>query len=211
MDRTEQLIVERLKANDEKAWHYLFDRHYAVLCHIASQYVHDDFLAETIVGDVILHFWEVRADVDITTSLRSYLATSVRHRCLDWLKSRRTCKEISVLQSLAGSFPSLGYISSDDYPLGRLLEGELEGEIMKAIELLPPMCRRVFSLSRIEGLSNEAVAKQLGLSINSNVMSIYHLCQYITCVDILLVSIYYSCRYITHADILHNVLIIITS
>ena len=55
MDRTEQLIVERLKANDEKAWHFLFDRHYPVLCHIASQYVHDDFLAETIVGDVILH------------------------------------------------------------------------------------------------------------------------------------------------------------
>ena len=55
MDRTEQLIVERLKENDEKAWHYLFDRHYPVLCHIASRYVHDDFLAETIVGDVILH------------------------------------------------------------------------------------------------------------------------------------------------------------
>ena len=55
MDRTEQLIVERLKENDDKAWHYLFDRHYPVLCHIASRYVHDDFLAETIVGDVILH------------------------------------------------------------------------------------------------------------------------------------------------------------
>lgn len=174
MDRTEQLIVERLKANDEKAWHFLFDRHYPVLCHIASQYVHDDFLAETIVGDVILHFWEVRADVDVTTSLRSYLAASVRHRCLDWMKSQQTRKEIPVSQSIAGSFPSLDYISSDDYPLGRLLEGELEGEIMKAIEQLPPMCRRVFSLSRIEGLSNEAVAKQLGLSVNTVKYHIKH-------------------------------------
>ena len=170
MDRTEQLIVERLKENDDKAWHYLFDRHYPVLCHIASRYVH----AETIVGDVILHFWEVRADVEITTSLRSYLAASVRHRCLDWMKSQQTRKEIPVSQSIAGSFPSLDYISSDDYPLGRLLEGELEDEIMKAIDQLPPMCRRVFRMSRVEGLSNEAVAKQLGLSVNTVKYHIKH-------------------------------------
>lgn len=174
MDRTEQLIVERLKENDDKAWHYLFDRHYPVLCHIASRYVHDDFLAETIVGDVILHFWVVRADVEITTSLRSYLAASVRHRCLDWMKSQQTRKEIPVSQSIAGSFPSLDYISSDDYPLGRLLEGELEDEIMKAIDQLPPMCRRVFRMSRVEGLSNEAVAKQLGLSVNTVKYHIKH-------------------------------------
>ena len=131
-------------------------------------------LAETIVGDVILHFWEVRADVEITTSLRSYLAASVRHRCLDWMKSQQTRKEIPVSQSIAGSFPSLDYISSDDYPLGRLLEGELEDEIMKAIDQLPPMCRRVFRMSRVEGLSNEAVAKQLGLSVNTVKYHIKH-------------------------------------
>lgn len=36
------------------------------------------------------------------------------------------------------------------------------------------MCRRVFSLSRIEGLSNEAVAKQLGLSVNTVKYHIKH-------------------------------------
>ena len=48
---SEGLIIEALKRGDEYAYQFLFDKHYSVLCHIAAQYMHDDFLAETIVGD----------------------------------------------------------------------------------------------------------------------------------------------------------------
>ena len=53
MDSTEKFIVELLKEGDEHAYRYLYDRHYPILCHVAAQYVGDDFLAETIVSDVI--------------------------------------------------------------------------------------------------------------------------------------------------------------
>lgn len=167
MEQTESLIVQQLKEGRERAYKFLYDQHYQILCHVAAQYVRDDFLAETIVGDVIFHLWEVRETLEITTSLRSYLMTSVRNRCLDYLKSQYNQKEVSMSSPGLQDFPVLNYIKGDDYPLGRLLEQELEGEIIKAIDRLPEECRRVFHLSRFEEKKYEEIARELDISVNT--------------------------------------------
>ena len=167
MEQTESLIVEQLKEGNQRSYKFLYDQHYQILCHVAAQYVKDDFLAETIVGDVIFHLWEVRESLEINTSIRSYLMTSVRNRCLDYLKSQYNQKEVSMSSPGLQDFPVLNYIKGDDYPLGRLLEQELEVEIMKAIDRLPEECRRVFHLSRFEEKKYEEIAKELDISVNT--------------------------------------------
>ena len=52
--------VEQLKNGNEDAYKYIYDYHYVLLCHVANQYLNDNFLSETIVGDVIFHLWESR-------------------------------------------------------------------------------------------------------------------------------------------------------
>jgi len=167
MERTEKIILEQLRAGNEKAYKFLYDNHYPVLCHLAARYVHDDFLAETIVGDIIFHLWEIRASLNVETSLRSYLVRCVRNRCLDYLKSQHNQREVSINGIGSDDMPVVGYIHNDDYPLGRLLEQELEGEIMRAIGRLPEECRRVFRLSRMEGKKNDEIAAELNISINT--------------------------------------------
>ena len=174
MEQTEALIISQLKEGQERAFKYLYDRHYQVLCYLAAQYVKDDFLAETIVGDVIFHLWEIRETVEITTSLRSYLMTSVRHRCTDYLKSQYNQHEVAMSASGMQDFPVLSYIKDNDYPLGRLLEQELEGEIMKAIGRLPEECRRVFRMSRFEEKKYEEIARELEISVNTVKYHIKH-------------------------------------
>lgn len=174
MEQTEQLIIEQLKIGKERAYKFLYDHHYQILCHVASQYVKDDFLAETIVGDVIFHMWEVRETLNITNSLRSYLMTSVSNRCLDYLKSQQCKHEMSMSSPGFQDFPVLNYIKGDDYPLGKLLEKELEGEIMMAIARLPEDCRRVFHLSRFEEKKYNEIADELGISVNTVKYHIKH-------------------------------------
>ena len=174
MDQTESLIVKQLKDGQERAYKYLYDRHYQVLCYVAAQYVKDDFLAETIVGDVIFHLWEVRETLSITTSLRSYLMTSVRHRCMDILKSQQNQREVPVSAAVfLDTFESNG-LRNDEYPLGRLLEQELEGEVMKSINRLPEDCRRVFSMSRFDEKKYEEIAHELQISVNTVKYHIKH-------------------------------------
>ena len=174
MESTEALLVQQLKNGVDAAYKYLYDQHYQILCHVAAQYVKDDFLAETIVGDVIFHLWEVRETIEIETSLRSYLMTCVRHRCMDYLKSQHHQREVSESNASLRDFPVLQYVKDDDYPLGRLLEKELEDEIMSAINRLPDECRRVFNMSRFENRKYEEIANELKISVNTVKYHIKH-------------------------------------
>ena len=134
---------------------------------MAAQYVRDDFLAETIVGDVIFHLWEIRETVEISTSLRSYLMVGVRNRCLDFLKKQYNQREVAMSATGLQDFPVLQYVKESDYPLGRLLEQELEGEVMKAISRLPDECRKVFHMSRFEERKYDEIAQMLNISVNT--------------------------------------------
>lgn len=161
----EQALLQQLKEGQEQAYRSLFDNHYAVLCHVAEEYVHDEFLAETIVCDIFFHLWEIRESVEITTSLRCYLLQSVRNRCKNYLHSSHIAHEQPI--SYVANFPVERYIESDDYPLGLLLQDELEEQINKAIDRLPANTRDVFMRSRFENKTMEQIAKDMNLSVNT--------------------------------------------
>ena len=167
MEHTETFIIEQLKLGNEDAWQYIYDHHYALLCHIANSYVKDQFVAETIVGDTIFHVWEIRETLEISVSIRSYLLRAVRNRCINYLNSEREKREIAFSAFMPDEISDDKIILTDSHPLGMLLERELEEEIYKAIDKLPDECRRVFDKSRFEGKSYEEISQDLGISINT--------------------------------------------
>lgn len=167
MENTEKIIIEQLKRGDEQSYKYLYDYHYVFLCHIANGYVKDHFMAETIVGDTIFHLWEIRETLDITISIRAYLTRAVRNRCINYLTSKYEKNEISLSEMGLDPVSEEGYLLSDSYPLGTLLERELEDEIDKSINRLPDECRTVFRKSRFEEKKYEEIAQELGISVNT--------------------------------------------
>ncbi len=157
----ERKLLEGLKRGDNKAYKYLFEKHFVILCGIAYQYVGDTFLSKSIVSDVILHLWEIRDRLSIECSLRKYLVVSVRNKCLDYLKSKPLQVEVSFSEEDCES----KVWESDDYPLGKLLEDELEHKINVAIRELPTECRRVFIMSRFGHKKYERISEELGISV----------------------------------------------
>ena len=120
MEHTETLIVEQLKTGNEDAYQYI--------------YLKDQFLSETIVGDTIFHLWEIRETLDISVSIRSYLLRAVRNRCINYLNSEREKREIAFSALMPDEMTDDKIILSDSYPLGTLLERELEND---AVGFLP--------------------------------------------------------------------------
>ncbi len=167
MENTEKIIVAQLKAGNEQAYKYIYDHHYVFLCHIAYGYVRDHFIAETIVGDIIFHLWEIRDTLDITVSLRSYLVRAVRNRCINHVMAEREKNEVSLSELVSENTSDSGYVISDTYPLGVLLERELEEQITASISKLPKECRVVFQKSRFEEKRYEEIACELGISVNT--------------------------------------------
>jgi len=167
MNIKEQEIVTQLKLGNEKAFRYLFDNHYTLLCHIAVEFLKDDFLAETVVGDVIFHIWEKRETLDIQTSIRAYLVQSVRNRCINYLRQEYVVKETRFAKGDDLIQADELMPVSENYPLATLLEKELEQEIKRSIASLPEECRVVFEKSRFENMKYQEIAIFLNISVNT--------------------------------------------
>lgn len=166
MDYSEKLIINGLQQGDSEAFKYIFDTHYQVLCHFASRYLRDDYLAESVVSDVIFHLWENHQRIDIDVSLRSYLIRCVRNSCLDFLRSNREKREIAT-DTIPAAADSSAVNGENIQPLNQLLDKELTEKLDEAIAALPIECRTVFELSRFGGKKYAEIALELGISVNT--------------------------------------------
>ena len=165
----EKLIIEKLKQGDQKAFKYVFDRYYVLLCRFANQMLNDMSLAEEIVDDAIFYLWKHRKEIEITYSIRAYLMRAVRNRCLNELNSLAHRTELNFSTYISPE--NLEFLETifrdDDHPLGILLEHELEDELVRCIESLPEECKRVFKKSRFEKKKYEEIADELNISVNT--------------------------------------------
>ena len=163
----EQILLQKIKLGDENAFRYVFETHYGLLCSIASEFLKDDFLAETIVGDVILYLWEKRETIEIQSSLRAYLVKAVRNKCLNYQQLQYVVKETRLSEQDEFLDTNGTFLISDSQPLATLLEKELEIEIEKSINNLPEECRQVFKMSRFDQMKYEDIAQELNISVNT--------------------------------------------
>ncbi len=167
MKITDSLLVTYLKQGDENAYKYLYDHYYNLLCNIANELLKNSFQSENIVNDTILHVWEIRHSLDISSSILAYLIKAVRNRCINQIKSDYTKKETLLLDFQNADIVTNKYIISTEHPLGLLLEQELEEKINNSIDQLPEETKKVFKKSRFDGQKQEDIAIELDISINT--------------------------------------------
>ena len=138
----------------------LFKSHYAELCAFANKYLDDLEAAEETVQAFFVKFWENKETVNIKTSQRSYIFTSVRNACLNQLKHIKVREEYKLVNEKE--------MQDSQYTVGDEFEAkELDHKIRKSIELLPEGRRRVFIMSRFEGLKYKEIAEKLKISVKT--------------------------------------------
>ena len=109
-------------------------------------------VAEDLVVDAFTNVWQKISHDSEIDNFRSYMYMAVRNECLKYLRSQ---KETVGLEEIS---------EVDEETIDT---SERDAKIWKAIEKLPPKCRRVFLLSKRDGLSNEEIAEEMGISIKT--------------------------------------------
>lgn len=153
-------LVERLRNKDKKAFEIVFNQLYRPLCGYANKFLDDPEVAEEVVQEVFVKFWEKCESIAPDSSLKSYLYRSVHNTCLNHLKHikvRDTYRQFVIDQM---EYAQIESTTESNQP-------ELEKRIYEAIDALPPQCSRIFKLSRFEGLKYKEIAEHLGLSIKT--------------------------------------------
>jgi RNA polymerase sigma-70 factor (ECF subfamily) len=147
----------------------LFIRFYKPLKAYAFRYVNDDATSEDIVQDVFLELWVRREDIRFNDfdAVKSYLFKSVYNHSINMLKYGHL-HDSRPLEDIDENTVLESYISSCVLNQEQsLLLKELEVEIAAFVETLPPQCKRIFLLSRADGLKNREIAEQLSISIKA--------------------------------------------
>jgi len=93
------------------------------------------------------------------TSPKSFLFTTARHLMADRVRRRRVVSIDSV-----GDFESLNVLVEEVSPEQRTSAYEELRRLAEAIDRLPPRCREVVWLRRVDDLSQKEVAARLGIA-----------------------------------------------
>nr|WP_296704460.1 RNA polymerase sigma-70 factor [Algoriphagus sp.] len=160
MQSTDQTIFQSIKSGDEKALEMLFKEYYQPLCRYANSYLEDSDDAEEVVQNCFIKLWEKKENINIQSSVKSYLYQTIRNSCLNEIKHQKVKKNYGDMLAQQGE----QYSESSDQST---LKGELEEKIALALQALPQQCRLIFTMSRFEELKYQEIADQLNLSIKT--------------------------------------------
>lgn len=129
-----------------------FRKLYLPLGMYALRLVDDADIAEDLEQDAFMKAWLYVGSGNDVGNFTSFMYRTLRNECLKYLRDRRE---------------TLG----EEY-VPEISEEEIDtsfrdARIWKAIDGLPEKCREVFLMSKRDGLTNEDIAEELGISIKT--------------------------------------------
>lgn len=151
------IIIEGLEQNDKVVFDYVFNYYYSSLCAFSMQYIDNRNSVEDLVQDFFVYLWVESPRLKIKSSLKSYLFTAIKNRCLDYQRHHKIIEKYRTYLLFSSD-------KEDDSTEQFFAESELRQAIQTSLTKLPPRCREIFKLSRLNGLSNQEIAEKLDLS-----------------------------------------------
>jgi RNA polymerase sigma-70 factor (ECF subfamily) len=145
---------------NKQSFELLFRENFTALSGFARKYVKDLDTAKEIAHDVFINLWEKRNEIDSEKPLRSYLFTSVRNRCLNYIRDQKKFDKTGNISEN----PGYSQLAEDNDPLEIM---ELEERINLAIDSLPDKCREIFIMNRFRDLKYAGIAKELDISVKT--------------------------------------------
>ncbi len=150
-------LVIKMKNGNVEAFNKLFFKYAGKVRYMARLFISDSEIAKDVVQDIFFTIWEKRLMINENLSFQSYLLQSTKNLLINMVKSRLRDAEAKkyFLDTLDRSRNQ-----TEDYIIFR----ELDDEVNKQLEQLPPRQRQIFMLSRSEGLKNSEIAQKLNIS-----------------------------------------------
>lgn len=156
INHSETDLICSLRQGDMKAFDELYYRYLPKLLGFAVNYLYDEQEAEDTVQIIFITIWEKRRNLDETKNFKSYLFQCVKNQLLNKLRSQ---KKNCTIENIPEK-----YCVSTENIFEKLTYQELENTTTELIKNLPKTQQKVFVLSKIDGLSNEEIARRLRLS-----------------------------------------------
>ncbi|OEK08954.1 RNA polymerase sigma-70 factor [Flavivirga aquatica] len=155
----EKDAINFLRKGDKTAFKYLFELFYERLVAYIITYTNDKMLAEDIVQQVFVNLWNGRAKLNDIKNPKGYLYSMVYNLFID---SRKHEKKANKLLDTIYENALRERIKEDN----RIIDLRIK-KMNVAIETLPPKCKKILKMNKMQGYKYKEIAQILGISIKT--------------------------------------------
>ena len=155
-------ISRRQQLTEEQAFELIFRKYYVRLCGFANKFIANTGEAEEIVQEVFLNIWAKKDRLKLDDEIKPYLLKSVQNLCFNFIEHQKVIDNYySVIEVVYKN-------QKEDFDTYQsLLFTEFQAKVDEAIGSLPEECRKIFKMSREDGLKYAEIADKLGLSVKT--------------------------------------------
>lgn len=162
-DKTELYLISQ---GNEIAFDNFMERYSAKVYYHIFGILGDHELAEETVSDIFLTVWQRRKGLPAVENVPNWLHTMAYHKAISVYRKERRRNNISIDDVPDFHFPEM------QSPLEGIISEEERRHLNDAINALPPKCKHVFFLAKVEQMSYDEIAKLLQISKST---VIYHI------------------------------------
>lgn len=156
----EQFIFNQMVEGDKEAFRFFFEKYYTDLCNWVNIYLHNPVMAEEIVQDIYIYFWEKKGEIKIKSSVKSYLLKASKNKSLNYIRNEKN--KFDILDQLAKVADN-----NQKMPDTIMDANQLRTIIENSVNSLPERCRKIYILGKEENLSYKEIADKLGISVKT--------------------------------------------
>lgn len=156
----ENELFTGLLKEDPAALRDLMKSYFPILCGYAAHYVKDASLAEDIVQEVFIKFWQYKGTFESFNNIKAFLYSLTKNGCLNMQRGqeRENSKRLKIAAFDAAKEPPV-----DDL----IVKMEYLAAINLFVQQLPQKMREVFMLSFEEGLSIEEISQRMNIAVKT--------------------------------------------
>jgi len=162
MDFNERNLVLNVKNGDENSYNFLYEKYYKNLLCFSLKYLKSKEDSEEIVQNTFFKIWDLREDLNENLNFRAYLFQIAVNDIYNKLKKNIHEKKYHEYLKDASGDPEYYAVSDNRFDFQDIL-----ALVKKVIDKFPPQRKLIFNLKKIEGFSNEEIAKMLNISIRT--------------------------------------------
>ena len=152
---TKEILAE-LRSGSHKAYELVFITYYGKIKFFINGFIKSDGVAEELTQEIFIKLWEKRESIDLEKSFGFFLYTMARNSTFNFLK-HKLVHESYVAK--AGMDSSLALS-----PEEQIYADEINLLIAMTVKKMPDQRRRIYELSRQEGLSNDEISAKLKIT-----------------------------------------------
>ncbi len=147
-------LAKKLALGDHVAYKELFMKYFPKVKYFIAHLVKSETTAEELAQEIFVKLWEGREKLASVQSCNSYIYRMAKNATLNYMEHKSVEK---------------AYMEQYEGDMGQSIEEELyarETELLVQLTVnnMPPQRKKIYQMSREEGIKNDEIAEQLNIS-----------------------------------------------